>query len=64
MTQAANLLEWAKDNPAEYEHWYAQACRANELAQEWLAEAERLKPIESKPASGAKKSVKASQPKV
>jgi hypothetical protein len=43
MTRAANLLERAKDEPANFDYWYAQACRADQLANEWRAEAQRLK---------------------
>ena len=44
MTHAATMLEKAKDNPAEYDRWYAAALRADELSRMWIAEAERLKP--------------------
>jgi len=44
MTHSANMLERAKDEPEQYNKWYAAALRANELAEVWLAECERLSP--------------------
>jgi hypothetical protein len=49
MTRAARLLERAKDEPQHYEQLYAAACRSEELARMWEAEAERAKQHKTAP---------------
>lgn len=43
-SRAASLLERAKDEPENYQKLYDRALRANDLADQWLLEVERLKP--------------------